>query len=124
MSMRIRKDDLVVITTGKDRGKRGKVIRVLKDKGRVVVEGVNVITRHKRKNPQNPSQGGRVQSEAPIHISNVMPWSESENRGVRVKVKTNDAGKKFRVSARTGKELAPPDGATRGTAKAEADAKK
>lgn len=114
MSMRIRKDDLVLVTAGKDRGKRGRVLEVLPTKNRVVVEGVNVVTRHLKKNPQNPAKGGRIEREAPIHMSNVMPWSEAEGRGVRVKIATNKDGRRVRTSAKTGKELAPAGGTTSG----------
>ena len=72
MAARIRKDDIVVITAGKDKGKRGRVVSISADADRVVVEGVNMITRHLPKNPQNPSEGGRKEMEASIHISNVM----------------------------------------------------
>ena len=114
MSMRIKKDDVVVVTTGKDRGKRGRVLLVNKDKSRVIVEGINLATRHKKKNPQNPSKGGRLQSEASISISNVMPWSEKERKGVRVKMVVGKDGKKFRASAKTGEQISPADGATTG----------
>jgi large subunit ribosomal protein L24 len=114
MSMRIRKDDLVVVTAGKDRGKRGRVLRVLTDKGRVVVEGINMMTRHRKKNPQNTAQGGRYETEAPIHASNVMPWSDSESKGVRVKIGHEKDGRKYRASAKTGARLAAPGAATAG----------
>lgn len=67
----IKKNDNVIVTTGRDRGKRGRVLRVVPEKNRVVVEGVNFIKRHTRPNPQKNVQGGIVQREAPIHASNV-----------------------------------------------------
>ena len=67
----IRRNDQVVITTGKDSGKRGRVLRVIPEKGRLVVEGVNFIKRHTRPNPQKNVQGGIVEREAPLHASNV-----------------------------------------------------
>ncbi len=87
MAARIRKDDMVVVIAGDHKGARGKVLRVLRDKDRVVVEGVNMVYRHVRKSRQNP-QGGRVQKEAPIHISNVMPLDPRADRGVRVRFVT------------------------------------
>jgi large subunit ribosomal protein L24 len=67
----IKKNDNVIVTTGRDRGKRGRVLRVIPEKGRLVVEGVNFIKRHTRPNPQKNVQGGIVQREAPLHASNV-----------------------------------------------------
>src|SRR4026208_1705914 len=67
----IRKNDNVVITTGKDRGKRGRVLRVVADKNRLVVEGVNIIKRHTKANPQKNIKGGLVEREAGLHASNV-----------------------------------------------------
>ena len=70
--MRIRKNDLVEVITGRDKGKRGKVLVVLPDKGRVLVQGVNFIKRHTRPNPQKNIKGGIAEREAPMHVSNVM----------------------------------------------------
>ena len=67
----VRKNDTVIVTTGKDSGKRGRVLRVLPDKGRVVVEGVNLIKRHTKANPQKQVKGGIVEREASVHASNV-----------------------------------------------------
>jgi large subunit ribosomal protein L24 len=67
----IRKNDMVVVIAGRDRGKRGRVLRVLPVRGRVVIEGVNFIKRHTRANPQRNVQGGIIEREAPLHASNV-----------------------------------------------------
>jgi large subunit ribosomal protein L24 len=67
----IRRNDTVVVTTGKDRGKRGRVLKVLPEKNRVIVEGVNFIKRHTKPNPQRSIKGGLVEREAPLHASNV-----------------------------------------------------
>ena len=67
----IRKNDNVLVITGRDRGKKGRVLRVLPDKGRVIVEGVNFIKRHTKPNPQKNIKGGIVQREAALHASNV-----------------------------------------------------
>lgn len=84
MAARIKKDDLVVVIAGDHKGARGKVLRVIPDRQRVVVEGVNMVYRHVRKSQRHP-QGGRIQKEAPIHISNVMPVDPRNDRGVRVR---------------------------------------
>ena len=81
---RIKTNDEVVVIRGKDKGKRGRVLRVLRAKNRVVVEGVNTVIRHLKRNPQNPQAGGRQERSAPIHISNVMPWSDADGKAVRV----------------------------------------
>ena len=102
--MRIRTNDEVVVLAGRDRGKRGKVLRVIRKKNRVVVDGVNVVTRHLKRRPQSPQAGGRVQRPAPIHVSNVALWSAADSRGVRVRVK-GEGREKVRVSARSGEPI-------------------
>lgn len=84
MAARIRKDDIVEVISGDHKGARGKVLRVLRDRDRVLVEGVNMVYRHVRRDRRNP-QGGRVQKEAPIHISNVMPLDPKTDRPTRVR---------------------------------------
>ncbi|MDR2825760.1 MAG: 50S ribosomal protein L24, partial [Deltaproteobacteria bacterium] len=69
---RIRKDDRVMVTVGKDKGKIGKILRVLRKKDRIVVEKVNMVKRHTRPNPYKQQTGGIVEKEMPIHVSNVM----------------------------------------------------
>jgi large subunit ribosomal protein L24 len=93
-----------MVRTGDDRGKTGKVLRVLPKKDRVVVEGINVHYRHVKPNQQNP-QGGRIQKELPIHISNVMPISPSTGKPTRVRFQTAADGSKARVAARGGDTL-------------------
>ena len=89
---RVKKDDLVRVIAGKDRGKDGRVLKVLTDRDKVVVEGRNMVTKHLR--PQtsavNPD-GGRVRMEAPIHISNVMPICPGCDEAVRVGYELEDA---------------------------------
>ena len=80
----IRKNDNVVVTTGKDRGKRGRVVRVVPDKNRVVVEGVNIIKRHTKANPQKNVKGGIVEREAPLSASNVQLVCPECNTPARV----------------------------------------
>jgi large subunit ribosomal protein L24 len=84
MAARVRKDDIVVVIAGDHRGARGKVLRVMEDHQRVVVEGVNMVFRHVRRSRRHP-QGGRIQKEAPIHLSNVMPVDPKTGRGTRVR---------------------------------------
>jgi large subunit ribosomal protein L24 len=83
MAMRIRKNDVVQVISGDHRGANGKVLRIDLDKGRVVVEGVNMVYRHVRPTRKNP-QGGRIQKEAAIAISNVMPVDSSTGKSSRV----------------------------------------
>ena len=105
MRIRIRKNDTVVIIAGKDAGKRGKVLKVLREKGRVIVQGVNFIKRHTRPNPQRNIKGGVAEREAAIHVSNVMVVAGEDDRRTRIGSKTLSDGKKVRISRRTGEVL-------------------
>jgi large subunit ribosomal protein L24 len=100
---RIRQKDEVVVTTGKDKGKTGRVVRVLPDEGKVVVEGVRRVRRHRR--PVGDTPGGIVEKEMPIDISNVALWNSAENRRVKVGFKVLDDGRKVRVDRKTGDVL-------------------
>ncbi len=99
--MRIKKGDTVVVTAGKDKGKKGKVLQVLPKEDRVIVEGINIITKHQKPNPQL-QQGGIVKREAAIHISNVMFWDKKAEQGVRLGYKILNNGDKVRISNKTG----------------------
>jgi len=92
---KIRKGDEVQVRTGRDAGKRGTVLEVLAD-GRLVVEGVNVVKRHMRPNPQRGMSGGIVEKEMPIHISNVGLYNPALNKADRVGFKILEDGKKVR----------------------------
>lgn len=92
----IKKDDKVKVISGKDKGKVGKVLKVNRKKSRILVENINKIKRHTKPNAQN-RQGGIIESEAPIHWSNVMLMCNKCIEPVRVKQKTLDDGKKVRV---------------------------
>lgn len=92
---KIKKGDDVIVITGKDKGKRGAVIRVIDDK--VVVENVNMVKRHTKPNPQRGEAGGIVDKEAPLHVSNVMLYNPQLGRGDRVGVKVLEDGRKVRV---------------------------
>jgi len=89
----VKKGDTVVVITGKDKGKKGKILQVMPEANRVLVEGVNMVTKHKKPTPQ-VQQGGIIHQEAPIHISNVMLFDAKAGKGVRVGFKTLDNGKK------------------------------
>lgn len=102
--MRIKKGDTVVVITGKDKNKKGKILEVFSKKQRVLVEGINIITKHQKPNAK-VQQGGIIHKEAPIHVSNVMPFDEKAGKGVRVGFKTLEDGKKIRVSRKTGEEV-------------------
>lgn len=95
MALRIKKNDTVMVLTGKDRGKRGKVLSVFPEKQRVIVEGVNLVKRHTRPNQQN-QQGGIVSREAPLHISNVNLYCPRCQRGVRFGSRILEDGSKIR----------------------------
>ncbi len=94
--MRIRKDDTVVITTGKDRGKKGKVRRAFPGEDRVVVEGLNMIKRHSRAR-RATRQAGIIEMEAPIHVSDVMLICNKCGNPTRVNFRVLEDGKKVRV---------------------------
>jgi large subunit ribosomal protein L24 len=103
---RIRHDDNVIVISGKDKGKTGKVIRVEPARGRVYVEGLNMVKRHQRPVAGRPNlQVGVIEKEGPIHVSNVAIVDPSEHKPTRVGHKTNEQGKRVRVARRSGAEL-------------------
>ena len=104
MAARLRKGDLVVVISGKNKGKQGKIARVLADSDRVVVEGINLIKRHLRPTAKNPS-GGILEKEAPLHASKVMPVDPKTGKPTRVRFQTDDKGKKMRIAVKSGEEL-------------------
>ena len=99
----IKKGDTVYVNAGNDKGKTGKVLEVLRDKDRVIVEGVNMIKRHTKPNSQHP-QGAIVEREAAIHISNVQ-LMDSTGKPVKVGYKFDEEGKKIRVARKSGEEI-------------------
>ncbi len=101
---RIRKGDDVIVRNGRNRGKRGTVLRILAD-DRVLVEGVNVVKRHTRPNPQRGTQGGIVQKEMPVNISNINIFNPATGRGDRIGYKWLDDGRKVRVFKSTGEVI-------------------
>ncbi|GAB3375560.1 MULTISPECIES: 50S ribosomal protein L24 [Lysobacteraceae] len=100
---RIRKGDQVVVIAGKDKGKKGDVIRVAGDK--IVVSNINIIKRHTKPNPQAGQPGGVIEREAPIHISNVMLFNPASGKGERVAFKVLEDGRKLRVFRSSGEAI-------------------
>ena len=101
--MKLRKNDMVKVITGRDKGKTGRVLEVDLKKQRVLVERVNFVKRH-QKPTQKYRQGGIIEKEAPLHVSNVMFYDEKAGKATRVGAKVVD-GKKARVSRRSGEVL-------------------
>ncbi len=97
MGVHIKKGDMVEIITGADKGAVGKVLRVIPDKNKVVVQGHNIAKKHVRVSQKNP-QGGRISIEQPVHISNVLPVNPKSSRGSRVHYKIDKDGSKRRLA--------------------------
>jgi large subunit ribosomal protein L24 len=104
MAIKIRKGDTVMVIAGDDKGKTGRVLSVDEVKRRVIVEKVNFVKRHTRARSQT-QQGGILEKEAPIHLSNVMLFDPKAGKGVRVGVRFTKDGKRERVSRATGDTL-------------------
>ena len=102
-SLHVKSGDLVYVISGKDKGKTGKVTKVFPKKGKVVVEGINIVTKHMKPSSVNP-QGGVVQREAAIFSSKVMLFDEKAGKPTRVKYEVRD-GKKVRISKKSGEIL-------------------
>lgn len=100
----VRKGDTVMVISGKSAGKKGKVLEVRPQTGRVIVEGVNIVKRHTKPTRANP-QGGILEREAPVHSSNVMPMCTKCNKPTRVAKKVLDDGKRIRSCRRCGEPL-------------------
>jgi large subunit ribosomal protein L24 len=108
-TMRIRTDDDVIVIGGKERGKRGRVIRTDPKKSFVYIEGLNMVKRHQRPRSVKDAQkggevGGIIEKEGPIHVSNVMVLDKEDNKPTRVRIERGD-GKRKRVASRTGRDL-------------------
>ena len=101
---KIRKGDDVIVTTGKDKGKRGAVLRVV-DAEHVVVEGANVVKKHQRPNPRKGQTGGIVEKEMPLHVSNVAIFNPATKQGDRVGIKVLDDGRRVRVYKSNGEMI-------------------
>jgi large subunit ribosomal protein L24 len=101
---RIRKGDEVIVLSGRDKGKRGTVLRRV-DPQHVVVEGVNRVKKHQRPNPMKGEQGGIVDKDLPIHVSNIALFNPATQKGERAGVKTLDDGRKVRVFKGNGEQV-------------------
>ena len=104
--MRIRTDDTVIVISGKDKGRTGKVLRTEPKRDRVFVEGVNMVKRHQRPMPGRPNAPvGVIEKEGPVHVSNVAVVDPKDNKPTRVGVVRREDGRRIRVTKRTGTEL-------------------
>lgn len=103
--MNIKRDDIVLILAGNDKGKRGRVLRVFPERERIVVEGVRMMKKHTRPTQRDP-QGGIVEREAPIHVSNAMVI-DAKNEPTRVAKRRLEDGRRVRVAVRSGEMLGP-----------------
>jgi large subunit ribosomal protein L24 len=105
MPARIRRDDKVIVISGKDKGKTGTVLRVDPTEDRVYVEGLNIVKRHQRPTPGRPdSVAGVIEREGPIHLSNVMLLDPKDGKPTRVGIEIHD-GRRFRVARRSGTRI-------------------
>lgn len=102
--LHIKKGDTVVVITGNDKGKKGRVLEVIRKTDRAIVEGVNLMKKHTKPNAETP-QGGIVEKEAPVHISNLMLVDPKTGAATRVGRKLNDDGKLVRISKKSGEEI-------------------
>lgn len=97
--LRIKKNDIVMVTSGKDKGKTGKIIRVFAQERRVLIEGIGLVKKHVRRTRED-QKGGVIQIERPISVSNVMPFCKNCSRGVRVGVTVNKDNTRSRICKR------------------------
>jgi large subunit ribosomal protein L24 len=98
MAMHVKKGDMVQVISGDSKGVTAKVLRVIPEKSRVLVEGVNMAFKHVRPSQKSP-QGGRIRIEKPVHLSNVLPVSPKSGKGVRVRFETDGKGNKKRIGS-------------------------
>lgn len=103
MAAKVKKGDQVVVIAGKDKGKKGEVLRVIPSENRVVVQGVGVVTKHTK--PSMTTQGGLVKQEAAIHVSNVAHVDPKSNEPTRVGFKTLEDGTKVRIARKSGEQI-------------------
>ncbi|WP_308223830.1 50S ribosomal protein L24 [uncultured Prevotella sp.] len=102
--LHIKKNDTVVVLAGEDKGKTGKVLKVLVEKNRALVEGVNMVSKSTKPSAKNP-QGGIVKQEAPIHISNLSLIDPKSGKATRVGIKVTEDDKKVRIAKKSGEEI-------------------
>ncbi len=104
MAARIKKGDKVVVIAGRSKGETGNVLKVEKGANRLIVEGVNRVRKHSKPTPKTP-EGGILEQDAPIHVSNVMLIDADSDSRTRVRAGTDKAGKKVRIAVKSGKVL-------------------
>ena len=102
---RIRKGDQVIVIAGKNKGQKGEVLKVVDGGERVLVSNVNLVKRHTKPNPQANQPGGVIEREAPIHVSNVMPFNPATGKGERIGTKVLEDGRRIRVFRSSGEAL-------------------
>ena len=102
--LHIKKNDTVVVLAGEDKGKTGKVLKVLVEKNRALVEGVNMVSKSTKPSAKTP-QGGIVKQEAPIHISNLSLVDPKSGKPTRVGIKVTEDGKRVRIAKKSGEEI-------------------
>lgn len=102
--LHVRRDDEVIVISGDDKGKRGKILEVAPKEGKIIVQGVNIVSRHVKPRRQGEA-GGIVKVEAPMYACKVMLYCSKCGKGVRVKAGTSSKGEKIRVCAKCGAEL-------------------
>ncbi len=100
----IKKGDTVIVLTGEDKGKSGKVLQMLRDEQRAIVEGVNIVTKSAKPSAKNP-QGGFIKVEAPIHVSNLSLVDPKSGKPTRIAIRVNADGKKVRIAKKSGEEI-------------------
>ncbi len=102
--LHIKKGDTVVVITGENKGQKGRVLEIVRKTNRAIVEGVNLMKKHTKPNAENP-QGGIIEQEAPVHISNLMLIDPKSGEPTRISRKLNDKGDLVRFSKKTGEEI-------------------
>lgn len=102
---KIKSGDEVIVIAGKSKGQRGKVTKVIAENDKVIVEGANLVKKHQRANPQAGVEGGIVEKEAPLHISNVAIFNSATGKADRVGIKSTEDGKKERVFKSSGEKV-------------------
>jgi large subunit ribosomal protein L24 len=104
VKLRLKTGDEVVVTAGRDKGKKGRILRMIPKENRAVVEGVNVVRRHQRPSPRDPN-GGIIEKEATIHVSNLAMADPQDGRPTRVGFRFLEDGRKVRVAKRSGEVI-------------------
>ncbi|MGN1173516.1 MAG: 50S ribosomal protein L24 [Muribaculaceae bacterium] len=102
--LHIKKGDTVIVLAGEDRGKQGRVLSVDREKQRAIVEGINMVTKHTKPSAKHP-QGGRIQMEAPIHISNLSLVDPKSGKATRIAIRVKEDGTKVRIAKKSGEEI-------------------